>query len=209
MSAPAARLAPSAWRLDVPLCPALGEGKQLNRRGAGWQVVAPYYARPRRTPPRTGTTLFVAGLNFITSERVRRRFPPALPCVSCCALRALPHAGGKVRVRAEKSRHARLRVLFAGAFLAAMSWDVPLLRAANVRAAPARQEVEAKFGKYGTCKEARIVRNPMNGESRGFGFVAMKHEEARSRAGSPRRRHSCTPLLGRMRSSWCAHACFP
>ncbi|KAK9836091.1 hypothetical protein WJX81_000592 [Elliptochloris bilobata] len=70
-------------------------------------VVAPYYARPRRTPPRTGTTLFVAGLNFITTER----------------------------------------------------------------------EVEAKFGKYGTCKEARIVRNPMNGESRGFGFVAMKYEE--------------------------------
>ena len=35
------------------------------------QVVAPYYARPRRTPPRTGTTLFVAGLNFITTERVR------------------------------------------------------------------------------------------------------------------------------------------
>jgi len=59
-------------------------------------VVAPYYARPRRTPPRTGTTLFVAGLNFITSERVRRRFPPALPCVSCCALRALPRAAGKV-----------------------------------------------------------------------------------------------------------------
>ena len=37
------------------------------------QVVAPYYARPRRTPPRTGTTLFVAGLNFITTERVRLR----------------------------------------------------------------------------------------------------------------------------------------
>ena len=37
------------------------------------QVVAPYYARPRRTPPRTGTTLFVAGLNFITTERVRWR----------------------------------------------------------------------------------------------------------------------------------------
>lgn len=26
-------------------------------------------------------------------------------------------------------------------------------------------------------KEARIVRNPVNGESRGFGFVAMKYEE--------------------------------
>lgn len=42
------------------------------------------------------------------------------------------------------------------------------------------QEVEAKFGKYGTCKEARIVRNPQNGESRGFGFVAMKYEEVRA-----------------------------
>ncbi len=42
------------------------------------------------------------------------------------------------------------------------------------------QEVEAKFGKYGTCKEARIVRNPQNGESRGFGFVAMKYEEVQA-----------------------------
>ena len=39
------------------------------------------------------------------------------------------------------------------------------------------QEVEAKFEKYGPVKEARIVRNPVNGESRGFGFVAMKYEE--------------------------------
>ncbi len=31
---------------------------------------APYYNRPRRTPPRSGTTLFVAGLNFVTTERV-------------------------------------------------------------------------------------------------------------------------------------------
>ncbi|CAK0783347.1 hypothetical protein CVIRNUC_006546 [Coccomyxa viridis] len=69
--------------------------------------VAPYYNRPRRTPPRSGTTLFVAGLNFVTTER----------------------------------------------------------------------EVEAKFEKFGAVKEARIVRNPVNGESRGFGFVAMKYEE--------------------------------
>ncbi|CAL5220736.1 g2794 [Coccomyxa viridis] len=68
---------------------------------------APYYNRPRRTPPRSGTTLFVAGLNFVTTER----------------------------------------------------------------------EVEAKFEKFGAVKEARIVRNPVNGESRGFGFVAMKYEE--------------------------------
>ncbi len=39
------------------------------------------------------------------------------------------------------------------------------------------QEVEAKFEKFGAVKEARIVRNPVNGESRGFGFVAMKYEE--------------------------------
>ena len=39
------------------------------------------------------------------------------------------------------------------------------------------QEVEAKFEKFGEVKEARIVRNPVNGESRGFGFVAMKYEE--------------------------------
>ncbi|KAK9905891.1 hypothetical protein WJX75_008227 [Coccomyxa subellipsoidea] len=69
--------------------------------------IAPYYNRPRRTPPRHGTTLFVAGLNFVTSER----------------------------------------------------------------------EVESKFEKFGPVREARIVRNPVNGESRGFGFVAMKYEE--------------------------------
>lgn len=35
------------------------------------------------------------------------------------------------------------------------------------------QEVERKFGKFGDVKTARIVRNPYNGESRGFGFVEM------------------------------------
>ena len=39
------------------------------------------------------------------------------------------------------------------------------------------QEVEQKFEKFGPVREARIVRNPVNGESRGFGFVAMKYEE--------------------------------
>lgn len=39
------------------------------------------------------------------------------------------------------------------------------------------QEVESKFDKFGPVKEARIVRNPVNGESRGFGFVSMKYEE--------------------------------
>ena len=78
-----------------------------------------------------------------------------------------------------------------------LSWDSGaghFSQAAHARAAPARQEVEAKFGKYGTCKEARIVRNPMNGESRGFGFVAMKHEDVRSCPGPCRRRHSCMIL---------------
>ena len=35
------------------------------------------------------------------------------------------------------------------------------------------QEVERKFGKFGDVRQARIVRNPYNGESRGFGFVEM------------------------------------
>lgn len=39
------------------------------------------------------------------------------------------------------------------------------------------QEVERKFGKFGEVREARIVRNPHNGESRGFGFVAMERDE--------------------------------
>ncbi|CAL8472197.1 g11739 [Coccomyxa elongata] len=77
-----------------------------DRRGRR-SPIAPYYNRPRRTPPRHGTTLFVAGLNFVTTER----------------------------------------------------------------------EVESKFDKFGPVREARIVRNPVNGESRGFGFVAMKYEE--------------------------------
>ena len=60
------------------------------------------------------------------------------------------------------------------------------------------QEVEAKFGKYGTCKEARIVRNPQNGESRGFGFVAMKYEEVRAMPCT-----SCVPVMwDLMRSEW-------
>ncbi|KAK9805838.1 hypothetical protein WJX73_006382 [Symbiochloris irregularis] len=68
--------------------------------------------RRRPTPPRTGTHLFVAGLNFITNER----------------------------------------------------------------------EVERKFGKYGDVKTARIVRNPYNGESRGFGFVEMADDRGTDEA---------------------------
>ena len=47
------------------------------------------------------------------------------------------------------------------------------------------QEVEQKFEKFGPVREARIVRNPVNGESRGFGFVAMKYEEDVDAVGPP------------------------
>ena len=39
------------------------------------------------------------------------------------------------------------------------------------------QELERKFMKYGHVREARVVRNPVTGESRGFGFVIMSSEE--------------------------------
>ncbi len=41
----------------------------------------------------------------------------------------------------------------------------------------ALQELERKFEKYGRVMEARVVRNPSTGESRGFGFVAMDHDD--------------------------------
>ncbi|GLC43146.1 hypothetical protein PLESTM_001435700 [Pleodorina starrii] len=59
-----------------------------------------------RTPPRVGTQLFVAGINFIINE----------------------------------------------------------------------QDLERKFSRYGRVKEARVVRHPMSGESRGFAFVVMTSE---------------------------------
>ena len=39
------------------------------------------------------------------------------------------------------------------------------------------QELEDRFSRYGPVREARIVRNPRTGESRGFGFVMMDGEE--------------------------------
>ncbi len=39
------------------------------------------------------------------------------------------------------------------------------------------QELEERFSRYGKVREARIVRNPRTGESRGFGFVMMEVEE--------------------------------
>lgn len=41
----------------------------------------------------------------------------------------------------------------------------------------ALQDLERKFEKYGPVKDARIVRNPRSGESRGFGFLIMEHDE--------------------------------
>jgi hypothetical protein len=39
------------------------------------------------------------------------------------------------------------------------------------------QEMQRKFEKYGDVEKARIVRNNVNGESRGFGFVQMKDDD--------------------------------
>jgi RNA recognition motif-containing protein len=42
---------------------------------------------------------------------------------------------------------------------------------------PCSQELEHKFDEFGKVKEARVVRNPATGESRGFGFVALDHDD--------------------------------
>lgn len=39
------------------------------------------------------------------------------------------------------------------------------------------QDLERKFEKYGPVREARIVRNPRSGESRGFGFLIMENDD--------------------------------
>lgn len=39
-----------------------------------------------------------------------------------------------------------------------------------------------KFEKYGDVDKARIVRNNINGESRGFGFVQMMDEDGADKA---------------------------
>ena len=39
------------------------------------------------------------------------------------------------------------------------------------------KDLEKKFEKYGPVKEARIVRNPRSGESRGFGFLIMENDD--------------------------------
>lgn len=44
------------------------------------------------------------------------------------------------------------------------------------------KDLERKFEKYGPVKDARIVRNPRSGESRGFGFLIMEHDDDVDRA---------------------------
>ena len=48
------------------------------------------------------------------------------------------------------------------------------------------QELTDRFDKYGRVKEVRIVRNPQNGESRGFGFVVMEDREGVDRVSAQR-----------------------
>lgn len=45
------------------------------------------------------------------------------------------------------------------------------------RSARSLQDLEKKFEKYGPVREARIVRNPRSGESRGFGFLIMENDD--------------------------------
>ncbi|GLC72037.1 hypothetical protein PLESTF_001197400 [Pleodorina starrii] len=81
--------------------------RSRDRRGRSRSPDVRYGLPPAgRTPPRVGTQLFVAGINFIINE----------------------------------------------------------------------QDLERKFSRYGRVKEARVVRHPMSGESRGFAFVVMTSE---------------------------------
>jgi len=71
------------------------------------------------------------------------------------------------------------------------------------------QEMLRKFEKYGDVDKARIVRNNINGESRGFGFVQMMDEDGADKvpplnslalidAHHPRAWHSVFPNLSRI-----------
>ncbi|GIL46572.1 hypothetical protein Vafri_3554 [Volvox africanus] len=90
-------------RVSVPLYRCTAVDYNCRSRSPGVRYGMP---PPGRTPPRVGTQLFVAGINFICNE----------------------------------------------------------------------QDLERKFSRYGRVKEARVVRNPITGESRGFAFVAMSSE---------------------------------
>ena len=59
----------------------------------------------------------------------------------------------------------------------------------------ALQDLERKFGKYGKVRDARIVRNPRTGESRGFGFVVMDHDDDVDRVRKRRQAGSVQMLL--------------
>ncbi|KAG2427256.1 hypothetical protein HXX76_012452 [Chlamydomonas incerta] len=44
------------------------------------------------------------------------------------------------------------------------------------------RELERKFSEYGRVKEARVVRNPFSGQSRGFAFVGMSSTDEAEKA---------------------------
>eukprot|EP00198_Chlamydomonas_reinhardtii_P009771 XP_001699108.1 nuclear SR-like RNA binding protein [Chlamydomonas reinhardtii] len=44
------------------------------------------------------------------------------------------------------------------------------------------RELERKFSEFGRVKEARVVRNPFSGQSRGFAFVGMSSTDEAERA---------------------------
>ena len=46
------------------------------------------------------------------------------------------------------------------------------------------QELERKFDEFDDVVTARVVRNPVNQESRGFGFVEMKTDEGAGKVGA-------------------------
>ena len=156
-----------------------------------------YYSGDRRraTPPRTGTHLFVAGLNFITNERV----PPASLSMSCCVtnLKTMPLCSMSSAEQCRLIWHVLTPNNFAHFGLQALClcsvssalYDYPRLACKQTQplecVLPPVQEVENKFTKFGDVRMARIVRNPYNNESRGFGFVEMADEDGTDRVRAP------------------------
>ena len=103
--------------------------------------------RSRRPAPSTGLHLFAAGLNFIINERVRHG---AVATLSACF--ACNHSSHSFALCCKHDADDCLRV-------------------------HSLQDLEKKFEKYGPVREARIVRNPRSGESRGFGFLIMENDD--------------------------------
>ena len=58
-----------------------------------------------------------------------------------------------------------------------IAWCFNTNASPNSRSLSPPQELERKFENYGKVVEARVVRNPATGESRGFGFVALDHDD--------------------------------